>query len=260
MAGALIVPTVGAQTVITTPGTYGWTDVTSRPDLTHPTGTSATITNAMPRDGNGSLQLDMYGFAQPAFTTGDPLVQGSLSQVTSAGFDWNQVAGAPANPTFRLFLGNIVDGGGLTTTGMIGWYGTDANGWQSSGNLAQSGNFFLRIQGGQLTDNCGAKGGSFDDRRQTLASWLTSCNGGSALYNLSGATVTGMAVDQGRWPGYTGANVSYVDNVMIGYGRNEATTFNFETTSTPEPSSIALLGTGLFGLVPMVRRRRRNKR
>lgn len=31
----------------------------------------------------------------------------------------------------------------------------------------------------------------------------------------------------------------------------------FMTTTTPEPSSMALLGTGLFGLVPMIRRKRK---
>jgi hypothetical protein len=40
-----------------------------------------------------------------------------------------------------------------------------------------------------------------------------------------------------------------------GDGQTDAVNVSF--TSTPEPSSIALLGTGLFGLVPMVRRKRK---
>ncbi len=252
-----------AQTVVTPAAPAGWVFYDGAGPGTDP----ATITGAQPFNGNGSAQFTITASnQQPSalFLFNTPVTLSSLGSL-SLGFSWLTPTGTvpDASPTIRLLLSGLSNTTQVgRSDGSLGWYSNTPDGsWDTGLFSLSSGDFFFRVGGvGQEADACNATALSFDDRRQTIADWVSTCNGTGGTANIDNATVVGIQVDWGTFTA-AGSPTAYADGVTFTVGANTGS-YNFETAGslqsvTPEPATLSLMGLGLVGLAGMRRKRAR---
>lgn len=222
--------------------------------------TFAGITNANPRNGNGSVEMsstDGSGKADFAYSWG--FVSGrTLGNVDVVGLDWFRAAGSSAPhlaPAMRLWYD--ADGNQNTAgdRGYLIWeqvYNgpTIQNAWVSSD-----------LEDDYFWQRKFSTGTNVEDYDMTLDAWAagtTPVTPTPQPFDLLSTSTAILGIEFGIGSGWAGSFRGFVDNVRIGFTGEETMNFNFETAGAqvPEPASLALLGLGALGFAA---RRRKQK-
>jgi hypothetical protein len=223
--------------------------------------TTAGITTANPRNGNGSVQMsltDGSGKADYAYTWGYDSAR-TLGTLTSLSYDWYRTGASIAGlmPAFRLFYDAD---GSAATTGDQGYLVFEQTYNGGAGSVVSDQWVSTDLMNVNMWQRQFTPGLTVEAYNVSLADWTSGTNQPANADRLNASTAI-LGIEFGIGSGWNGAFNGFVDNVSFGFGGN-TTTFNFETAAAaavPEPGSIALLGMGVLGLVATRRRKAAGK-